>query len=167
VSLDFESDLSIRYVLAPMGVSHLDQVAAIEIESYDNPWARNAFECELGSNPVSFSRVALTTDEPPQVAAYCIAWVVFEHVHIQNLAVHPAHRRQGLGRFLLLQALSEGRARGATAALLEVRRSNAAAQSLYRGLGFEETGARRDYYSRPREDALILRKELKGEPGIV
>ncbi|HEY7697910.1 MAG TPA: ribosomal protein S18-alanine N-acetyltransferase [Vicinamibacteria bacterium] len=167
MSLDFESDLSIRYVLAPMELSHLDQVVAIESESYDNPWARNAFECELGSNPVSFPRVALTTEAPPRVAGYCIAWILFEHVHIQNLAVHPAHRRQGLGRLLLLQALSEGRARGATSALLEVRRSNAAAQSLYRRLGFEETGSRREYYSGPREDALVFRKELRGEPGNV
>jgi ribosomal-protein-alanine N-acetyltransferase len=147
-----------------MELSHLDEVLAIERASYENPWARNAFEYEIGSNPVSLARVALTTETPPRVAGYCIAWSLFEHVHIQNLAVHPEHRRQGLGTFLLFQALEEGRARGATSALLEVRRSNGAAQSLYRRLGFEETGTRRDYYSLPREDALIFRKELSGEP---
>lgn len=167
MSLGFESDLSARYALVPMEISHLDEVLAIESESYENPWARNAFEYELGSNPVSFSRVALTTEAPPRVAGYCVAWIVFEHVHIQNLAVHPGHRRRGLGRLLLLQALEEGRTRGATSALLEVRRSNVAAQNLYRQLGFEETGTRRDYYSLPREDALVFRKELRGEPGGV
>jgi ribosomal-protein-alanine N-acetyltransferase len=74
--------------------------------------------------------------------------------------VHPAHRRGGLGRRLLERAIEEGRARGARAALLEVRRSNAAAQSLYRALGFVEAGTRRQYYSQPREDALLFRKEL-------
>jgi ribosomal-protein-alanine N-acetyltransferase len=150
-----------------MNLSHLDEVSAIETQSYENPWTRNAFECELGTNPVSFSRVALTREAPPRVAGYCIAWIAFEHVHIQNVAVHPEHRRCGLGRVLVLQALEEGRSRGATAALLEVRRSNAAAQNLYHRLGFEETGTRRDYYSQPREDALIFRKELSGKPGGV
>jgi ribosomal-protein-alanine N-acetyltransferase len=167
VSLRSESDLATRYELVPMDASHLDEVSAIELESYENPWARSAFESELGKYPVSFSQVALTTEAPARVAGYCVTWIVFEHLHIQNLAVHPEHRRRGLGRLILLRALEEGRARGATAALLEVRRSNEAAQNLYRELGFRETGRRRDYYSRPREDALVFRKELGGAPGDV
>jgi ribosomal-protein-alanine N-acetyltransferase len=149
-----------------MEASHLGEVMAIELESYENPWARSAFESEIGRNPVSWSRVALTREAPARVAGYCVVWIVFEHVHIQNLAVHPAHRRQGLGRLLLQRALEEGRARGASAALLEVRRSNDAAQRLYRSLGFVETGTRRDYYSRPREDALLFRKDLGGAPRV-
>jgi ribosomal-protein-alanine N-acetyltransferase len=147
-----------------MSPSHLDEVTAIELESYENPWTRGAFESELGKNPVSWSRVALTTEAPARVAGYCVAWIVFEHIQIQNLAVHPEHRRQGLGRLLLLRALEEGRARGAGAALLEVRRSNEVAQKLYRKLGFLEAGTRGDYYSQPREDALLFRKELGGAP---
>ncbi len=149
-----------RYELVPMQVSHLDEVSAIELESYENPWTRSAFESELRKNPVGFARVALTLDPPVRVAGYCVAWIVFEHIHIQNLAVHSEHRRGGLGRRLLGSALEEGRARGARAALLEVRRSNAAAQNLYRALGFVEAGTRRQYYSQPREDALLFRKEL-------
>jgi ribosomal-protein-alanine N-acetyltransferase len=148
-----------------MRPSHLDEVSGIELESYENPWTKSAFESELGKNPVSWSRVALTTETPARVAGYCVAWVVFEHLHIQNVAVHPEHRRQGLGRLLVLRALEEGRARGVAAALLEVRRSNEVAQKLYRKLGFLEAGTRRDYYSRPREDALLFRKELGGAPG--
>ena len=153
-----------RYELVPMSPSHLDEISAIELESYENPWARSAFESELGKNPVSFAQVALTTGAPARVAGYCVVWIVFEQIHIQNLAVHPEHRRQGLGRLLLLRALEEGRACGAAAALLEVRRSNEAAQNLYRDLGFLETGTRRDYYSQPREDALLFRKELGRAP---
>ncbi len=155
-----------RYEIVPMRALHLDEVMAIELGSYENPWARSAFESELRRNPVSWSRVALFREAPERVAAYCVVWIVFEHVHIQNLAVHPAHRRQGLGRLLLQHALEEGRTRGAFAALLEVRRSNDAAQRLYRGLGFVETGTRRDYYSRPREDALLFRKELGDAPRV-
>ena len=150
-----------------MAAPHLDEMMAIELESYENPWARSAFESELGRNPVSWSRVALTNAEPARVVGYCVVWIVFEHVHIQNLSIHPEHRRRGLGRLLVHRALEEGRSRGAAAALLEVRRSNEAAQRLYRNLGFVETGTRRDYYSRPREDALLFRKELGDAPGGV
>jgi ribosomal-protein-alanine N-acetyltransferase len=143
-----------------METVHLDQVEAIEIESYENPWPRSAFVAEIGSNPVSWARIAVSSKAPSRVAGYCIAWILFENVHVQNLAVHPAHRRKGLGRLLLLHAIDEGRNRGATAALLEVRRSNEAAQSLYRSLGFAEIGTRREYYSLPREDALLFRKEI-------
>ena len=156
-----------RYELVPMKLAHLDEVSAIELESYEHPWARSAFESELGKNPVSWSRVALTRETPARVAGYCVAWIVFEHIHIQNVAVHPEHRRQGLGRLLLLRALEAGRAQGAAAALLEVRRSNKTAQKLYRELGFVAAGTRRDYYSLPREDALIFRKELGQAPGDV
>jgi ribosomal-protein-alanine N-acetyltransferase len=157
--------VSAQYEIVPMAAPHLDEIMAIELESYENPWARSAFESELGRNPVSWSRVALTNDAAGRVAGYCIVWIVFEHVHIQNLAIHPEHRRQGLARLLLQRALEAGRSRGAAAALLEVRRSNEAAQKLYRSLGFIETGTRRDYYSRPREDALLFRKELGDAPG--
>jgi ribosomal-protein-alanine N-acetyltransferase len=148
------------YELVAMSISHLDQILAIERESYENPWSRHAFEAELGKKHGSWSRVALTAEAPPRVAGYCIAWILFEHIHIQNVAVHPEHRRHGLGRHFLARAIEEGRARGAIAALLEVRRSNVPAQTLYRELGFEEAGTRRDYYSQPREDALLFRKEL-------
>jgi len=151
------------YEIVPMGLSHLDEILAIERESYENPWARRAFEAELGKNRVGWSRVALTAEARPRVAGYCIAWILFEHIHIQNVAIHPEHRRRGLGRLFLVRAIEEGRARGAIAALLEVRRSNVPAQTLYRELGFEEAGTRRAYYSQPKEDALLFRKELGGE----
>jgi ribosomal-protein-alanine N-acetyltransferase len=148
------------YDLVPMQAAHLDQIEGIELASYENPWPRSAFVAEMGSNPASWARVALTPESPAKVAGYCIAWILFENVHVQNLAVHPGHRRKGLGRMLLRKALEEGRDRGATAALLEVRRSNDAAQRLYRSLGFTEIGTRREYYSLPREDALLFRKEI-------
>ena len=157
-----EADLLTRYALLPMESAHLDEVMRIEELSYSHPWKRRAFEYEIGNNPMSWPRVLVAKDGP-LVAAYCVVWFLFEHLQIQNVAVHPDHRRQGLGRFLVLRALEEGLLRGAQAAFLEVRRSNAVAQSLYRALGFQESGVRRDYYSLPREDALVFKRELSRE----
>lgn len=144
------------YDLLPMAHRHLDEVLAIERMSYTNPWPREAFVHEIARNPLSRPSVASARGRPLEVAGYCVYWLVFEHLHVQNVAVHPRHRRRGVARLLLLGALSHGRASGARLAQLEVRRSNAAALRLYESLGFEPAGERRNYYARPREDAVLL-----------
>ena len=80
---------------------------------------------------------------------------------MMNLAVAPRHRRQGIAR-QLVEALGDAlRAQGVQSLTLEVRASNEAAIQLYRSLGFTQVGRRPNYYTKPREDALILRKEWK------
>jgi ribosomal-protein-alanine N-acetyltransferase len=151
-------DPTALYAIAPLARAHLDEVVAIERASYTNPWSRRGFEHEIENESLSWSRVALTTEGHREVAGYCIVWFVLEDLHLQNITVHPRHRRRGLGRTLVLGALAEGRARKSREAFLEVRRSNLAAQTLYRALGFRQTLERKDYYSDPREDALLFER---------
>ena len=148
------------YRVEPMDAGHLDAVLAIERLSQSNPWSEPAFRHELEANPFSRPRVALTRTKPGRVAGFCICWVVFDEAHVQNVAVHPAHRRSGIARLLLHHALEDAEAAGAKNVELEVRRSNAAAQRLYASLGFEIVGERLGYYSKPREDAVRFKKEL-------
>jgi len=75
---------------------------------------------------------------------------------LENIAVLPAHLRQGGGRGLLLALLAYSRSVGAERVLLEVRASNVSAIALYRQCGFQIVGHRSDYYGKPAEDALIL-----------
>ena len=82
-------------------------------------------------------------------------------MHILNLAVAPAHRRQGVARQLVLDAIKRAYAKGARRAFLEVRESNTAAQKLYSNLGFTGSFARKDYYDSPTEDAVIMALEQK------
>lgn len=153
-------DILARYALMRMDDSHLDEVLEIERMSYTNPWLEESFRHELEKNAFSRPRVAITLDEPRRVAGYCVSWIVFEQLHIQNVAVHPRHRRVGLARHLLHRALAEGMECGVRSAQLEVRRSNVVALKLYESLGFCEVGERKNYYSRPIEDAVLLRREL-------
>ena len=75
-------------------------------------------------------------------------------------------RRQGLAALLLTHVLEEATAVGASRATLEVRRSNDGARRLYERFGFRVAGVRRDYYTDPAEDALILwREEASGTEG--
>ncbi len=77
-------------------------------------------------------------------------------MHVLNLAVAPAHRRQGTAKRLVQSALEKAYIKGARIAYLEVRASNMAAQKLYLSLGFTGISLRRGYYDGPTEDALIM-----------
>lgn len=132
----------------------LEAVVEVEQASFTNPWTRQMFTWELENWAVSYLYVART--EHFAVAAYCCFWLVFDELHINNLAVRPECRGGGLGNELLVHIMSEGRQLGARRATLEVRRSNDAARRLYERLGFRVAGTRPRYYSSPVEDALIL-----------
>jgi ribosomal-protein-alanine N-acetyltransferase len=86
---------------------------------------------------------------------------VVDEVHINNVAVRTECRSKGFGRCLVEYALREGRNRGATRVLLEVRSGNVAARQLYESLGFTTIGLRRAYYREPVEDALVLARDLQ------
>ena len=142
-------------IVEPLGLpGDLDGVLAIEEASFNNPTTREWYEGELRRPDVCFIYILRTPEEP--VAGFCAFWRVAEQIHINNLAVRPELRGRGLGT-RLLQGVIAGAARmGATQATLEVRRSNTAALRLYEQAGFHTAGVRRDYYSQPVEDALVL-----------
>jgi ribosomal-protein-alanine N-acetyltransferase len=132
----------------------LDEVLAIEEASFNNPTTRQWYESELQRPDVCFVFVIRTNEA--RVAGFCAFWRVVDQIHINNLAVHPAWRREGLGRRLLASVLAEADAMGAPSVTLEVRRSNTAALALYRRAGFSIVAVRSGYYTHPIEDALIL-----------
>ena len=90
------------------------------------------------------------------IIGFAGAWLVLDESHVTNIAVLMEHRGHGYGRLLtagLLQYLSN---LGAAYVTLEVRKSNAVAQSLYESLGFVRLGVRKRYYEDNGEDALIM-----------
>lgn len=95
-------------------------------------------------------------------AAYGVMSLVVGEAHLLNICVAPEWQRQGYGRLLLDHFMELARERGASRMFLEVRLSNQVALDLYRDVGFNEVGTRRNYYpgERGREDALILAKDL-------
>lgn len=104
--------------------------------------------------------VAITgDDETAAPAGYLCRWLVADECHVLNVAVHPEHRRFGLGAELLATAIVEARGKGADVVTLEVRRSNLAARCLYRKFDFEERRLRRHYYG-PGEDAIVMELRL-------
>jgi len=141
--------------------AQIDEVLAIEHDSFTNPWTREMYLAELQNVGVSF--VYLTRLEDGRAVGFCSVWRVLDELHINNLAVLPAFRRTGIAKALLDHVLRAGASLGASRATLEVRQSNAAARGLYARFGFTVTGVRHDYYSSPVEDALVLWRENLAE----
>lgn len=143
--------MEIQYMTA----EHVPAVARLETLCFPDPWSENSVAEEL-DNPLSLWLVAA---EDGEVLGYVGSQAVLDAADIMNVAVAPEHRRRGIARLLLLQLEEEMRQRDVTSLTLEVRASNLTAQALYEGLGYHEVGRRPNYYRKPREDALILRKE--------
>ena len=138
----------------------LEGVLQVEAESFTNPWTRAMYAWELQNRNVCHIYVARTP--ACRVAGFCAFWLVFDEIHINNVAVRPQYRGSGMGSAILRHVLAEARRLGANRATLEVRASNEGARRLYERLGFHTAGRRPNYYSSPVEDALILWKDGLG-----
>ena len=138
-----------------MNESHVAAVAALEKLCFRDPWSENSIASEL-KNPLALWLVAV---EDGVLCGYIGSQSVMGESDMMNVAVHPEHRRKGVGERLVL-ALCDALRHENTSLTLEVRATNAPAISLYEKLGFAQVGLRRNYYRNPKEDALILRKEL-------
>jgi [ribosomal protein S18]-alanine N-acetyltransferase len=137
----------------------LDGVLEVEDESFTNPWTRDMYAWELQNRSVCHIFVVRTPEV--RVAGFCAFWLVFDEIHINNVALRPGYRNRGLGTALMHHVMREARTLGAKRATLEVRASNVGARRLYERLGFTVSGSRRNYYTNPVEDALILWAELE------
>lgn len=139
-----------------MNERHVAQIAALEKLCFSDPWSEGSIALEL-NNPLSLWLVALDGE---QVAGYIGSQSVMGESDMMNVAVHPDCRRQGIAEALIKELQQQLQALGNNCLTLEVRASNESAIALYEKLNFEQAGRRPNYYRHPKEDALILRKEL-------
>src|SRR5215216_78376 len=155
-----------RAAAAPKGISitrmsehDLLEVVEIEEQSGLSRWGWAAYYAELqGANRdlMLVARPAESMVEPAPIMGYIVARETAGELHINNFAVRSEYRRRGIGAALLDQMLQEARRRKANAAFLEVRSANRAAQALYERSGFRAIARRANYYSDPREDAVVM-----------
>ena len=138
-----------------MNIAHVPAVARLERENFSLPWSENVLHSEL-SNPLALWIVALDEGE---VVGYVGAQIVPDEADMMNLAVDEKYRRMGIGKSLVERLVERLQARCVRSLTLEVRVSNLPAISLYESMGFLVAGRRPKYYQKPKEDALILRKE--------
>ena len=143
-------------IIREMKREDVPAIAELEKLCFSDPWSENSIASEL-DNPLSYWLVA---EDNGKIAGYVGSQSVLDAADMMNLAVSPDCRQQGVGQALVNGLVQHLQKNNVIALLLEVRVSNARAISLYEKLGFEQVGRRPKYYHNPREDALILRKEL-------
>jgi len=131
-------------IVSPLSDKDVGDVYGIEKQCFSLPWSKDAIEKGIGS--------WLVAHIDGEVAGYLGFFVVENECNITNLAVKNEHRRKGIAK-TLLYALDY------PVVFLEVRASNAAAIALYEKCGFIRIGVRKNFYSHPTEDAILMKKE--------
>lgn len=145
-----------NFIIAPMREEHIWEIARLEAVCFSSPRPEEALRAELTNDTAVFF-VALCENK---VAGYAGMHCILDECDIDNVAVFPAYRRQGIAGALLDALEDYARVHGASFLTLEVRASNMPAIRLYRGKGYQKVGARPHYYDKPREDAFLLTKYL-------
>ena len=144
------------YKLVPMNAGLIPGIAELERKCFSRPWSEDALRGELENENAHF---VAAVDETGRVIGYAGLQCILDEGYIDNVAVDPDFRRQGVAGALLEEFLRLGGEQLAFLTL-EVRSSNAPAIALYQKYGFVQAGLRRNYYDAPREDALIMTKEF-------
>jgi ribosomal-protein-alanine N-acetyltransferase len=117
----------------------------------------------LARDPGGMILVAdLATAKLPHIVSFAAFHRVIEEAELRNLAVEPAHQRQGVARSLVRMGIRKLQESGGRRIFLEVRASNHPALALYASLGFRLHSTRKDYYQDPVEDALLMELDIRG-----
>jgi ribosomal-protein-alanine N-acetyltransferase len=143
--------------ILPITPEHLPHVAELERLCFPHePWSEHALLALCREHGTGF--VALSEEGVP--LAYVGMTYAAGEGSITNVATHPKARRMGLGRAVVAALIEQAHTLELTEIYLEVRPSNTPAIALYRLLGFEEIGRRKNFYRYPVEDALLMKITL-------
>ena len=143
-------------ILREMLTEDLDQVMAIEEEVFSDPWTKEGFFTFLIRKDSMF----LVVEEKGKIIGYLGSLMVLDESDILNIAVRPDRQREGIGRFMLESMFRLSFDCGIRFVHLEVRESNETAIRLYGRCGFQPDGLRKDYYTDPCENAVLMTKHM-------
>ena len=138
--------------LVKLTADHIPQMVELEKICFSLPWTADMIRSEL-NNPSCLYLAAVDGDT---LAGYIGIQTVLDEGYINNVAVRPEYRRRGIAAALISLLIEQARAIGLAFMTLEVRESNAPAIALYEKLGFTTVGRRKNYYEKPREDAILM-----------
>lgn len=132
-------------------------LAALDAQCNPSPWSARQFAACLEHA----HETVLLAEHGRELAGLMVWQRIADEAELHLIDTAPALRRRGTASLLLQHLFAEAAAQGLCRILLEVRRSNLAAQALYRRHGFRECGRRPGYYPLPngsREDAVLMEK---------
>lgn len=142
-----------------MTAQNIDGLVKIENECFSKPWTYSGFENELNNDTANFYVAVYNNTE----IGYMGFHIILDEGYVANIAVLPEYRGRGIAGSLIENALNYCRKKKLSFLSLEVRKSNENAVRLYKKFGFETVGERKNFYSDPVENALIMTKYFNTE----
>lgn len=140
------------YKISDAKIEDIAQIAEIEKLCFSLPWTVEQLKTQLGER-----YVFLVASENDEVLGYVGLMTVLDEGYISNVAVSPNHRRRSIADTLIEKLCS--RAQELAFITLEVRESNVPAIKLYEKHGFKNVATRKNYYDKPKENAIIMTRE--------
>ena len=136
--------------ITEMQEKHLPALAELEKQCFHAPWSEKMLREELGGG------IFLVAEQDGEVQGYVGCQTVLDEGYITNVAVSPDFRRRGAARRLIAELIARAKEKGRAFVTLEGRESTAPAIALYAGAGFAPVGTRKNFYSNPAENALLM-----------
>lgn len=138
---------------------HVAGIHAIEAECFSDPWTEETIISQLPDENHSF----LVALDGEHVVGYVGMMKVLDEGYISNVAVTSTYRRQKIGDALITELMKRALEWELSFVTLEVRESNEPAKNLYANHGFRQVGLRKGYYTKPKENAVLMTAYLKGD----
>ena len=143
--------------IIPTQKAHLDEICAIENVCFSSPWSKNSFAFGLDNSQTQSYYTAISENK---VVGYICIFHLFEEGELLNIAIHPDYRKLGIGQKLIDKMFDILKEKGIERVTLEVRDSNIPARKLYTKNGFSQFAVRKNYYTKPLEDGIIMEKHI-------
>ncbi len=146
--------------------SDIEQIHALEEDIFPHPWTLEMFQDDFNQKDNFTKTVKGKTlncrnnyvlEYRGEVIAFYMGWAIFDEYTILNIGVKADFQEQGLGSLLMMNLVNKAIELECSYIYLEVRASNIPAQRLYEKFQFEEIGRRKDYYMKPKEDAIVMK----------
>ena len=144
-----------EYTVCDVTAAHIPQIEALERQCFSMPWTAELLQSQMKGSQHEFIAAVSTEGN---VLGYVGMMYVLDEGYISNVAVSPEHRRQGIADALIDRLCKICEGLSLSFVTLEVRAGNAPAIALYEKHGFRRVGLRKNYYERPKEDALLMTK---------
>tara|TARA_B100000214_G_scaffold257251_1_gene189629 strand:- start:1051 stop:1518 length:468 start_codon:yes stop_codon:yes gene_type:complete len=140
-----------------LGLMDLNDCVDLDQKSLNGLWSKSQWKKEL-TNPKTIS-IGIREFETKKLVALCSAWLVIDELHITFMAVHPLHRRKGLGKSLFSDLIKRSKKFQTNQIHLEVKDSNESAKAFYNSMGLKTVGKRINFY-KDGSNAVLFNKEI-------
>ena len=136
--------------IEPFSIKHIEDVTTIHSQVLDG-WSMKSLIGDL-ANDSTWSYVAMYGGK---AVAFC-SFIVTDDAELVFVCTHPLYRGQGIATKLMTDTIVQELPVGITRVVLEVRSKNEAAINLYEKLRFVKLGIRKNFYSTPADDAIVM-----------